>query len=64
MPMPRFLGLPPTREFSGDFDQMSLLAGESVGLTNDIRPTGGLVAEIARAAEAIVNQRLARMTAL
>jgi NAD(P)H-dependent flavin oxidoreductase YrpB (nitropropane dioxygenase family) len=63
MPMPRFLGLPPTREFSGDFDQMSLLAGESVGLTNDIRPAGDLVAEIARAAEAIVNQRLARMTA-
>jgi enoyl-[acyl-carrier protein] reductase II len=63
MPMPRFLGLPPTREFSGDFDQMSLLAGESVALTNNIRPAGDLVAEIARSAEAIVNQRLVRMTA-
>lgn len=63
MPMPRFLGLPPTREFSGDFDQMSLLAGESIGLTNDIRPAGDLVTEIVEAAEAIVNQRLARMTA-
>jgi len=64
MPMPRFLGLPPTREFSGDFDQMSLLAGESVGLTNDIRPAGDLVTEIAAAAEAILNQKLARITAL
>jgi enoyl-[acyl-carrier protein] reductase II len=58
MPMPRFLGLPPTSEFSGDFDQMSLLAGESVGLTNDIRPAGELVAEIASAAEAIVMKGL------
>jgi enoyl-[acyl-carrier protein] reductase II len=64
MPMPRFLGLPPTREFSGDFEQMSLLAGESVGLTNSIRPAGDLVAEIAQTAEAIVNQRLVRMTTL
>jgi enoyl-[acyl-carrier protein] reductase II len=62
MPMPRFLGLPPTPEFSGDFDQMSLLAGESVGLTNDIRPAGDLIAEMAGAAEAIVNQRLARIS--
>ena len=32
--MKRFCGFPPTPEFTGDFEEMSLLAGESVGQTN------------------------------
>ena len=58
MPMQRFIGLPPTPEFSGDFDQMSLLAGESVGLTNAIAPAGDVVRDMARDAEAIIAKRL------
>ena len=32
-PMRRFCGFPPTPEFTGDLEEMSLLAGESVGQT-------------------------------
>ena len=33
VPMTRFGGFPPTRNATGDLEEMSLLAGESVGLT-------------------------------
>ena len=58
MPMQRFIGLPPTPEFNGDFEEMSLLAGESVGLTDSIRPAGDIVRDTARDAEEIVTRRL------
>jgi NAD(P)H-dependent flavin oxidoreductase YrpB (nitropropane dioxygenase family) len=54
MPVPRFVGLPPTRDATGDLDQMSLLAGESTGLIADVRPAADLVREIGREAEQII----------
>jgi len=61
MPMPRFTGLPPTPEFSGDFEEMSLLAGESVGQTNAIMPAGEIVRTMMRDAEAIIMDRLPKL---
>ena len=61
MPMQRFIGLPPTPEFSGDLDEMSLLAGETVGQTNAIRPVGDIVREMMCEAEEIIAKRLPKM---
>ena len=36
IPLIKYTGLPPTSKTSGDLEQMSLLAGESVGLINDV----------------------------
>ena len=43
-PLVKYTGLPPTSGATGDFEQMSLLAGESVGLVKDVLPA----AEITR----------------
>ena len=40
MPMTKFCGFPPTEAFSGDFEEMSLLAGEAVGQTNKLARRG------------------------
>jgi NAD(P)H-dependent flavin oxidoreductase YrpB (nitropropane dioxygenase family) len=54
VPLQRFNGLPPVGATTGDFDQMSLLAGETAGLIGDVRPAADIVAAIAREAEALV----------
>ncbi len=59
MPLTKFMGFPPTPGFSGDFEQMSLLAGESVGLTNDIRPATEIVNKMMSEAQQIVSKPLA-----
>jgi NAD(P)H-dependent flavin oxidoreductase YrpB (nitropropane dioxygenase family) len=61
MPMQRFIGLPPTPEFSGDFDEMSLLAGETVGQIKAIKPAGDVVGEVMRQAEDIIAHRLPKL---
>jgi NAD(P)H-dependent flavin oxidoreductase YrpB (nitropropane dioxygenase family) len=61
IPMKRFTGLPPTAEFSGDLEEMSLLAGESVGLIDRIAPAGEIVRTMAQEAEAIIADRLPRL---
>ncbi|MGH7075568.1 MAG: NAD(P)H-dependent flavin oxidoreductase [Stellaceae bacterium] len=61
MPMKRFTGLPPTPEFSGDFEEMSLLAGESVGLVDAVRPAGEIINDMVREAEEIITNRLPRL---
>jgi NAD(P)H-dependent flavin oxidoreductase YrpB (nitropropane dioxygenase family) len=61
MPMQRFIGLPPTPEFSGDLDEMSLLAGETVGQTNAIRPVGDIIGQMMCEAEDIIAKRLPKM---
>ncbi len=58
MPLQKFMGFPPTPEFSGDFDQMSLLAGEAVGLTHDIQPATEIVRSMMSEAEQVINDRL------
>jgi NAD(P)H-dependent flavin oxidoreductase YrpB (nitropropane dioxygenase family) len=54
MPLLRFNGFPPVEAATGDFDQMSLLAGETAGLITDVRPAAALVAAIAAQAEALL----------
>ena len=55
MPLQRFNGLPPVGATTGDFDQMSLLAGETAGLIGEVRPAAEIVAAIAAEAEALVS---------
>lgn len=61
MPMPKYMGVPPTPEASGDFEQMSLLAGESAGLVRELKPAGEIVEEMVAQAEEIITKRLQAM---
>jgi enoyl-[acyl-carrier protein] reductase II len=47
----RFNGLPPVRATQGDIEQMSLLAGETAGLIDGVRPAGDIVREMVEEAE-------------
>ena len=47
-PLPKYTGLPPTKGATGDFEQMSLLAGESVGLVKDVVPAVEITRRIAK----------------
>jgi NAD(P)H-dependent flavin oxidoreductase YrpB (nitropropane dioxygenase family) len=60
MPLPRFGGIPPSRDATGDIESMDLLAGQCVGLVRDIKPAGEVVREIADQAGRILADR-ARM---
>lgn len=57
IPMLRFMGFPPNREAGGDVASMSLLAGQGVGLIDEVKPAAEIVREIAQQAEAIINSR-------
>lgn len=50
-PIRRFSGVLPTPETTGDFEQMSLLAGESVGLIKDIKPVAEIVSQMVKEAK-------------
>jgi NAD(P)H-dependent flavin oxidoreductase YrpB (nitropropane dioxygenase family) len=56
MPLARFTGLPPTRATTGDLDEMSLLAGQSSGLVDGVRPAADIVRDIAAGAEAALRR--------
>jgi hypothetical protein len=62
-PMKRFCGFPPTPEFTGDLEEMSLLAGESVGQTNRLMTAASIIDEMIDGAEAVIKNRLASMIA-
>ena len=53
--IPRFAAIPPNAATRGDVESMELLAGQSVGLVNDVRPAGdivrGIMAEATRILE-------------
>ena len=57
-PMVKYMGFPPTSGATGDLEQMSLLAGESVGLTADVQGAGDIV----RALTAEARDVLSRLT--
>jgi hypothetical protein len=61
MPMKRFCGFPPTPEFTGDFEEMSLLAGESVGQTKRLMTAAGIIDEMINGAESVIRKRLGSM---
>ena len=56
--MRRFCGFPLTPEFTGDLEEMSLLAGESVGQTKQLMSVADIVAEMMDGAEAVIRKRL------
>ncbi len=60
-PMKRFSGFPPTPEFTGDLEEMSLLAGESVGQTKRLMSAASIIDEMMNGAEAVIRNRLASM---
>ena len=62
-PMKRFCGFPPTPEFTGDLEEMSLLAGESVGQTKRLMSAADIIDEMMGGAEAVIRKRLASMVA-
>jgi enoyl-[acyl-carrier protein] reductase II len=51
--MKRFCGIPPTPEFTDDFEEMSLLAGESVGQTKRLKSAASIIDEMINGAEAV-----------
>jgi enoyl-[acyl-carrier protein] reductase II len=57
-PMRRFCGFPPTPEFTGDLEEMSLLAGESVGQTKQLMSVADIIAEMMDGGEAVIRNRL------
>jgi nitronate monooxygenase len=59
MPISRFAAIPPNAAAKGDVESMELLAGQSVGLVNDIVPAGEIVRGIIAEAERII-EKLAR----
>jgi NAD(P)H-dependent flavin oxidoreductase YrpB (nitropropane dioxygenase family) len=63
MPVRRFMGFPPNRDASGDVESMDLLAGQSVGLVDQIKPAGQIVPELGEEARRIVTQRFPGLAA-
>jgi enoyl-[acyl-carrier protein] reductase II len=57
-PMKRFCGFPPTPQFTGDLEEMSLLAGESVGQTKRLMSVADIIDEMMDGAEAVIRTRL------
>ena len=62
-PMKRFCGFPPTPEFTGDLEEMSLLAGESVGQTRRLMSVANIIDEMIDGAEAVIRGRLGSIIA-
>jgi enoyl-[acyl-carrier protein] reductase II len=62
VPMTRFSGFPPTSKATGDLEEMSLLAGESVGLTKQMMGAADIAREMMRDAAAVIDGRLNTMT--
>jgi enoyl-[acyl-carrier protein] reductase II len=61
VPMTRFCGFPPTSGATGDLEEMSLLAGESVGLTTRMMGATAIVREMMNEAAAVISGRLTVM---
>ena len=55
-PLLKYTGLPPTSGATGDFEQMSLLAGESVGLVKDVLSAGEITQRFAEEIETAVRR--------
>jgi nitronate monooxygenase len=56
MPLLRFMGLPPTPDTSGDLESMEFLAGQCVGLVNEIKPAAEVIREFVEGARRILSQ--------
>jgi nitronate monooxygenase len=58
VPLAKFSALPPTRDATGDFEEMALIAGESVGLVKEIKPAAEIVRGMMEEARQIIEHRL------
>ena len=54
--MKRFCGFPPTPEFTGDLEEVSLLAGESIGQTKRLMSVANIIDEMMDDAEVVINR--------
>ncbi len=54
VPVLRFMGFPPSTDASGDIESMNLLAGQSAGLVNEIKPAAVVVQELVEGVEKII----------
>jgi NAD(P)H-dependent flavin oxidoreductase YrpB (nitropropane dioxygenase family) len=57
MPLPRFGGVPPARDETGDIDSMDFLAGRSSGLVRQVEPAAIVVRDIVEEAVRILTER-------
>ncbi len=54
IPLPRFSGVPPARDATGDIESMDFLAGQSAGMVREIRPAADIVRDVVREAARIL----------
>lgn len=54
MPIQRFVSIPPNSLATGDIESMGLLAGQSVGLVDEIRPAADILRETVSGAERLI----------
>lgn len=55
IPVLRFMCIPPSVDATGDIESMGMLAGQSVGLVNEIKPAAEIVREVAEGARQIIS---------
>jgi nitronate monooxygenase len=61
IPIQRFASMPPNIHATGDIESMSLLAGQSVGLINEIRPAAEILRETINGAERLIRELSAKV---
>jgi nitronate monooxygenase len=57
----RFASMPPNIRATGDIESMSLLAGQSVGLVDEIRPAAEVLRETVHGAERLIRELSAKV---
>ena len=61
VPIRRFASLPPNIHATGDIESMSLLAGQSVGLVDEIPPAAEIILETVNGAECLIRELSAKV---
>jgi enoyl-[acyl-carrier protein] reductase II len=56
LPVQRFASIPPNTQATGDIVSMALLAGQSVGLVDEVRPAADIVRKTIIDAESVIRQ--------
>lgn len=57
VPVPRFFGLPPSTEATGDIESIAHNAGQTVGLIHEVKPAGAIIQEMMEGAQQIIAER-------
>jgi enoyl-[acyl-carrier protein] reductase II len=56
IPLPRFGGIPPARDASGEIESMDFLAGQCVGLVHEVKRAADIVHEIEQQAAQVFRE--------